>query len=325
MGVARITALLMQGQALTAKDVIARLHPMQVSQTTALEWLKTVKKALGEPIQIRHIRGATKRFSYVADHSATGSNYEHALLGLQLTEGILTPFAQTEFARSTRESAVALRALLDRPARDRAARCRHMLLRPERPSSRADLTLLLDRLVAAIRGARSVTFNYLRSDDNTERSYQINPWALVDYADGLYLFGEKTNQQGARRTFDVSLINALQQTAHPFTRPPDVRQMFEDHRRGRFGIFVGGDTPQYIELDVRGYARHFLQRRPLGGDQSIAPALPHEWSRLRVFVAPDSELLGRLLMLGSNVRVRSPAKLAERHHQALRAALRNYD
>lgn len=317
--IARITEALLQGKHLTARDVVKELQ-LAPNERTARQWLKAVRAALGDRVKIKHL-GATKQFSYQGDHAVSDQQMEQALVGLQVAERVLDPFPQTQLVRSIREARAALSAQNHR-ARDQATWGKDLLLRPKRPMGPGDLAQRLNALIEAIHQEQQVQFEYLTNKG--ERSeYAFNPWALIDHADGLYLFGEKSDQPGERRNFDVANIENLKRQPRKFSRPPNVKQLFEDGRDGHLGIFNRGE-PEPIELEVRNFAHRFLSRRPLTTQQQLEPFESGRWCKLSVHLVVERELLGRLLMLGGDLRVRSPARLAKMHHEQLLDVINSY-
>ena len=169
-------------------------------------------------------------------------------------------------------------------------------------------------LIDAILHQRRATIAYFSFNSRRTKSYTIDPYRLVYYRGGLYLYA-RALEYGEVRTFAVERVQSIEVLDEEFEMPADFS--VGEYARGAFGI--AGGRPEAVELvfspDMAGYIRervwHESQRMEDRPDGSVALAMQ---------VAPGWELKSWVKGFLPHVRVVRPASLRDEISRELAAA-----
>jgi predicted DNA-binding transcriptional regulator YafY len=173
-------------------------------------------------------------------------------------------------------------------------------------------------LIDATLHQRQAQIAYYSFNSRRTKSYTVDPYRLVYYRGGLYLYA-RAHEYGEVRTFAVERIQKMEVLDQGFEIPADFSP--SEYARSAFGIF--GGTPQTVELrfapEMAGYIRernwHESQRLEDDGDGGV---------RLTMEVAPEFELKAWIKGFLPQVSVVRPASLREAIARELAAALRDF-
>lgn len=169
-------------------------------------------------------------------------------------------------------------------------------------------------LVDAILHQRRVSASYYSFSSRRSKTYQLDPYRLVYWHGGLYLYA-RAHDYDEVRTFAVERLQKVDVTDSPFEVPRDFN--VSEYARSAFGI--AGGPPEKVELqfdkEIAGYVRervwHESQQLEETADGGVV---------LRLQVAPNFELRTWIKGYLPHVRVLAPASLREELRGEIAAA-----
>ena len=160
-------------------------------------------------------------------------------------------------------------------------------------------------LIDATLHQRQAQIAYYSFNSRRTKSYTVDPYRLVYYRGGLYLYA-RAHEYGEVRTFAVERIQKMEVLDQGFEIPADFSP--SEYARSAFGIF--GGKPQTVELrfapEMAGYIRernwHESQKLEDDADGGV---------RLTMEVAPEFELKAWIKGFLPHVAVVRPASLRD--------------
>ncbi len=172
-------------------------------------------------------------------------------------------------------------------------------------------------LIDAILHQRQARVAYYSFNSRRTKAYDLDPYRLVYYRGGLYLYA-RAQEYGEVRTFAVERVQKVEVLDQGFEVPADFSPT--EYARSAFGIFGGkAETVELVfDASIAGYVRernwHESQKLDDAADGGV---------RLTLEVAPSFDLKSWVKGFLPHVRVERPASLrAEiaREIEASRAA-----
>ncbi len=156
---------------------------------------------------------------------------------------------------------------------------------------------MIATLVDATLHERRVDMSYYSASSKRAKRYEVDPYRVVYYQGGLYLYG-RVEEYGEIRTFAVERIQRIALMDETFEMPKD--QDIEAHTRNAFGIAGGKAQEVVLRFDeaargqhqgpnlaripedhaaARWLLRSLAQRGPLPRTQGLDPELraPGAW------------------------------------------------
>ena len=173
-------------------------------------------------------------------------------------------------------------------------------------------------LIDAILHQREAKIAYYSFNSRRTKAYAIDPYRLVYYRGGLYLYA-RAHEYDEVRTFAVERVQQVEVLETGFEIPADFSP--SDYARSAFGI-IGG-KPQTVELvfaaEIAGYVRernwHESQLLAEEADGSV---------RLTLEVAPSFDLKSWIKGFLPHVRVVRPASLRDEIARELEASRQGF-
>ena len=172
-------------------------------------------------------------------------------------------------------------------------------------------------LIDAILHQRQARVAYYSFNSKRTKSYDLDPYRLVYYRGGLYLYA-RAHEYGEVRTFAVERMQKIEVLDQGFEVPADFSPT--EYARSAFGIFGGkAETVELVfDAAIAGYVRernwHESQKLADEADGGV---------RLSMEVAPSFDLKAWIKGFLPHVRVIRPASLRDeiaREIDAARAA-----
>ncbi len=169
-------------------------------------------------------------------------------------------------------------------------------------------------LIDAILHQRQARVAYYSFNSRRTKSYDLDPYRLVYYRGGLYLYA-RAHEYGEVRTFAVERVQKVEVLDQGFEVPADFSPT--EYARSAFGIFGGkAETVElFFDASIAGYVRernwHESQRLDDEPDGGV---------RLTLEVAPSFDLKSWVKGFLPHVRVERPASLREEIARELAAA-----
>lgn len=169
-------------------------------------------------------------------------------------------------------------------------------------------------LVDAVLHQRQVRIDYFSFNSRRTKSYTLDPYRIVYYHGGLYLYA-RAHEYGEIRTFAVERIERIEVKDVNFEVPADFN--VSEYGRGAFGIAGGKPEPVVLIFDaaMAGYIRervwHESQSLEEKDDGSVL---------LRLNVAPGWELSAWIKGFLPHVHILEPDSLRKQIALDLEAA-----
>src|SRR5512141_1951490 len=160
-------------------------------------------------------------------------------------------------------------------------------------------------LIDATLHQRQAQIAYYSFNSRRTKSYTLDPYRLVYYRGGLYLYA-RAHEYGEVRTFAVERIQKIEVLDQGFEMPVDFSP--SEYARSAFGIF--GGKPQTVELLFSAEMAGYIRKRSWHESQSLADE-PDGSVRLTMEVAPEFELKAWVKGFLPHVRVLRPASLRD--------------
>jgi len=169
-------------------------------------------------------------------------------------------------------------------------------------------------LIDAILHQRQARIAYYSFNSRRTKSYEIDPYRLVYYRGGLYLYA-RAHEYGEVRTFAVERVQQVEVQEAGFEVPSDFSP--SDYARSAFGI-IGG-KPQTIELVFAAEIAGYVRERNWHESQAISED-PDGSVRLTLEVAPSFDLKSWIKGFLPHVKVARPQSLRDEIARELEAA-----
>jgi predicted DNA-binding transcriptional regulator YafY len=160
-------------------------------------------------------------------------------------------------------------------------------------------------LIDAILHQRQARIAYYSFNSRRTKSYGIDPYRLVYYRGGLYLYA-RAHEYGEVRTFAVERFERLEVMETTFEVPKDFN--VSEYARGAFGI--AGGKAEAVEIVFEPRVAAYVRERVWHESQSLEDK-PDGSVMLRLEVAPAWELKTWIKGFLPNVRVEKPASLRD--------------
>jgi len=160
-------------------------------------------------------------------------------------------------------------------------------------------------LIDAILHQRRATIAYYSFNSRRTKSYEIDPYRLVYYRGGLYLYARAHEYQEIR-TFAVERVQQVAVHEKGFEMPQDFSP--SDYARSAFGI-IGGRA-ETIELRFAQEIAGYVRERTWHESQALVDE-PGGSVRLTLEVAPSFDLKSWIKGFLPRVEVLRPARLRE--------------
>lgn len=170
-------------------------------------------------------------------------------------------------------------------------------------------------LVDAILHQRRVSASYYSFSSRRSKTYSLDPYRLVYWHGGLYLYA-RAHDYDEVRTFAVERLQKVDVTDSPFEVPRDFN--VSEYARSAFGIAGGPAEKVELQFDkeIAGYVRervwHESQQLEERADGGVM---------LRLQVAPNFELRTWIKGYLPHVRVLAPSSLREELRREIAAAV----
>ncbi len=241
------------------------------------------------------------------------------LSALYFSKNLLSFLGGAPFAQDLESAFAKIREAL--PARSLPYLARIQELFSARPDPWKDYSKKQDviaGLIDATLHQRQVRIAYFSFNSRRTKTYTLDPYRLVYYHGGLYLYA-RAHEYGEVRTFAVERTQKIEVLDEEFEVPADFN--VSEYARGAFGIAGGKPEPVEVVFDaaMAGYIRervwHESQRLEDRPDGSVA---------LRLHVAPGWELKSWIKGFLPHVRVLEPASLRDEIAQDLEKAGKSF-
>ncbi|HEY3121854.1 MAG TPA: WYL domain-containing protein [Vicinamibacteria bacterium] len=228
------------------------------------------------------------------------------LSALYFSKNLMSFLGGAPFAQDLEAAFAKIREAL--PARSLPYLSRIQELFAARPDPWKDYSEKQDVIAALIDATlhqRQATIAYFSFNSRRTKSYTVDPYRLVYYRGGLYLYA-RAHEYGEVRTFAVERIQRIEVLDATFEIPSDFS--VSEYARGAFGI--AGGEPEPVEIVVGAEMASYIRERVWHESQSIEDRADGSVV-LRMNVAPGWELKSWIKGFLPHVRVVQPASLRD--------------
>jgi len=238
------------------------------------------------------------------------------LSALYFGKHLMTFLAGAPFAQDLESAFDKVREALPPRSLPYLARIQELFVaRPEPRKDYSKKREVIATLIDASLHQRRARLQYFSFSSRRRKSYTVDPYRVVYYHGGLYLYA-RVEEYDEVRTFAVERIEGIVVLDEEYATPADFDVL--ECARGAFGIAGGEPVPVEIAFapEMAGYVREriwhesqSLEERPDGG------------LVLRMTVAPNRELRAWIKGFLPHATVLAPKTLRERIKQELLEAL----
>jgi proteasome accessory factor B len=240
------------------------------------------------------------------------------LSALYFSRNMLSFLGGSPFARDLEAAFAKIREALPEKSLPFLARIQDLFA--ARPDPWKDYSKKQDVIAALIDATlhqKQARITYYSEKSRRAKSYDVDPYRLVYYRGGLYLYA-RAHEYGEVRTFAVERAQKVEVLDQGFEVPADFDP--SEYARSAFGIF--GGKPETVELVFPASLAGYIRERNWHESQVLTDE-PDGSLRLVLHVAPSFDLKAWVKGFLPNVRVLRPASLRDeiaREVEASRAA-----
>jgi predicted DNA-binding transcriptional regulator YafY len=232
------------------------------------------------------------------------------LLALSLGRDLLYPLSGTPFWHGIESFWHKIKETLPEAIWEHYEKFRHTLLVRGAPAkSYQQHQGMLKTVQRAILEHRVVEIEYQRLGQQEPRKRQIEPLAVVFYQSSLYIVAADHQSQADDPVRHFKLDRFRKATALDAWFKPPADFDAQQHWGESLGMFSGG-TLQEFRIRVSAYGAPWVREDPWSAQQSLEPQDDGSVI-LTVKAAHDMEIIPRVLALGAEAEVLSPASCRE--------------
>lgn len=164
---------------------------------------------------------------------------------------------------------------------------------------------VINALIDAVLHQRRADIAYFSFKSRRTKSYTVDPYRLVYYHGGLYMYA-RAQEYGDVRTFAVERVETIEVRDETFEIPADFN--ISEHARAAFGMT--GGKPEPVEVVFEPEAATYVRERVWHESQELEEG-PGDALTLRMTVHPGPELKAWIKGYLPHVRVVRPAALRD--------------
>jgi predicted DNA-binding transcriptional regulator YafY len=173
-------------------------------------------------------------------------------------------------------------------------------------------------LMDAIGEEHRVKMRYYSVHSQKRKEYLVDPYRLMYFRGGLYLFGFVPEYKQIR-TFAIERIEAIEKLHERFDKPKDFS--VETHLESAFGLVK--EDPFDVEIIFGADVSEYVRSRVWHPSQQCRE-MDRGRIRMMMHVGGEFELTSWILSFGASAHVVSPDRLRERVQAELARALDSY-
>jgi len=191
-------------------------------------------------------------------------------------------------------------------------------VRPHAPKDLEEHKQIIRQLMVAIGDELRIKMQYFSVHSNKRKEYMIDPYRLMHFRGGLYLFAF-VHEYHQIRTFAVERISAIEKLNDHFEMPPDFS--VESYLESAFGIVK--EEPVDVEVIFGKNIAEYVRSRIWHPSQQCRE-IDGGRIRMKLHVGGEFELVSWILGFGASAQVISPDRLRRRVESELSRTLDNY-
>ncbi|HVO13341.1 MAG TPA: WYL domain-containing protein [Vicinamibacteria bacterium] len=228
------------------------------------------------------------------------------LAALHFSRNLLSFLGGAPFAQDLESAFVKIRESLPAKSLPFLSRIQDLFLaRPDPWKDYSKKQDVIGGLIDATLHQRQAQIAYYSFNSRRTKGYTVDPYRLVYYRGGLYLYA-RAHEYGEVRTFAVERIQKIEVLDQGFEMPADFSP--SEYARSAFGIF--GGKPQTVELLFAAEMAGYIRERNWHESQRLEDT-PDGGVRLTMEVTPGFELKAWIKGFLPQVTVVRPAGLRD--------------
>jgi proteasome accessory factor B len=173
-------------------------------------------------------------------------------------------------------------------------------------------------LMEAISEEYRVKMRYFSVHSQKRKEYVLDPYRLMYFRGGLYLFGY-VKEYKQIRTFAIERIEAIEKLHERFEKPSDFS--VESYLESSFGLVK--EDPFDVEIVFGSDVAEYVRSRIWHPSQQCRE-IEQGRIRMKLHVGGEFELVSWIMSFGASADVISPERLRRRVQSELARALENY-
>jgi len=228
------------------------------------------------------------------------------LAALHFSKNMLSFLGGAPFGQDLESAFARIREAL--PAKSLPFLARIQDLFSARPDPWKDYSKKQDVIAALIDATlhqKQARIGYYSASSRRTKTYEVDPYRLVYYRGGLYLYA-RAHEYGEVRTFAVERVQKVEVLDQGFEMPADFNPA--EYARSAFGIF--GGQAETVEMVFDSGMADYIRERSWHESQRLAD-LPDGGVRLTIDVAPSFDLKAWIKGFLPHVQVVRPASLRD--------------
>lgn len=241
------------------------------------------------------------------------------LAALYFGKNLLSFLSGAPFAQDLEAAFAKIKEAL--PARSLPYLARIQELFSARPDPGKDYSRKRDvigSLIDAILHQRQTRIAYFSFNSRRTKTYTLDPYRLVYYRGGLYLYA-RAHEYGEVRTFAVERVQKIEVLDEAFETPADFD--VSEYARGAFGI--AGGKPELVEVVFDAEMAGYIRERAWHESQTLEDR-PDGSVVLKMQVAPGWELRSWVKGFLPHARVVQPVSLRDEIARDLERARKSF-
>jgi predicted DNA-binding transcriptional regulator YafY len=228
------------------------------------------------------------------------------LAALHFSRNMLSFLGGAPFAQDLESAFEKIRAALPEKSLPYLSRIQELFsARPDPWKDYSKKQEVIASLIDAILHQRQARIAYYSFNSRRTKSYTIDPYRLVYFRGGLYLYA-RAQEYGEVRTFAVERVQKIEVLDQGFELPKDFSP--QDYARGAFGIL--GGKAETVELVFGPRIAGYIRERSWHESQALADEADGG-VRLTLEVVPGFELIAWIKGFLPHVRVVRPDSLRD--------------
>jgi predicted DNA-binding transcriptional regulator YafY len=191
-------------------------------------------------------------------------------------------------------------------------------VRADAPKDLEQHKQIIQQLLEAIGDDLRVKMRYFSVHSQKRKEYKIDPYRLMHFRGGLYLFAY-VEEYKQIRTFAVERIESIEKLHEHFEKPSDFS--VETYLESSFGLVK--EEPFDVEVVFAANIAEYVRSRIWHPSQQCRE-IDDGRIRMRLHVGGEFELVSWILGFGASAQVISPDRLRRRVETELARTLDNY-
>lgn len=185
------------------------------------------------------------------------------------------------------------------------------------------LSAQFDSLIKALKSRNQVNITYYKMSSGTIETYIVSSYMVKEYEYKWYLIAKDEEDQ-IDKSYAIDRIKTVSVLSDKSTVNRKSTDALRMKLENTIGVSFFNNSPVLVKIAVSNRQDKYLKEFPIHHSQELVKK-GSEVNLVTFKVVVNNELLMKLLMMGSNVRVIEPLKLKEKLHCIAKSMYENVD